>query len=258
MEATEERRTFDKVIKKLSWLGSSLKSALYFGGLDTNSLNRMKATVEELNQLEVSDFIGSWLKMPENNSLLEVWVNDILGTYNYSREVEKANFKPQQIGENWVNIAENYDAWRNTIIWNLAKCLPDGAAKIYEGKEYVIFPNVKSKVNSKVVDSKQDLSFRDCIMIEDKDGLLGKLHKIIGNKRGKAVAMAISFCVKNGIISKPTYTIIKNEFGDIGAKSGFNKYMASFLEEVKRNSAQTTALEEGERKSMETAFKDYL
>lgn len=223
MEATEERRTFDKVIKKLSWLGSSLKSALYFGGLDTNSLNRMKATVEELNQLEVPDFIGSWLKMPENNSLLEVWVNDILGTYNYSREVEKANFKPQQIGENWVNIAENYDAWRNTIIWNLAKCLPDGAAKIYEGEKYVIFPNAKVKVKHNDKDNKTDLSFRDFILIQDKDGLLEKLHEYLDKdeRKGKDAAMIINVCCKNGLLQKPNTHIIVKEF-DVGSKQGFD------------------------------------
>ena len=249
MEATEERRTFDKVIKKLSWLGSSLKSALYFGGLDTNSLNRMKATVEELNQLEVSDFIGSWLKMSENNSLLEVWVNDILGTYNYSREVEKANFKPQQIGENWVNIAENYDAWRNTIIWNLAKCLPDGAAKIYEGEKYVIFPNTKVKVKHNDKDNKTDLSFRDYILIQDKDGLLGKLHEYLDNERGRLVAMVVVFCIENSIIKKPTYTIVKNEFGDIGAKTGFYRYMGISVKE---------GLSESEIKSLKNTLKDYL
>ena len=59
MEAVEERRIFDRVIEKLRWLGGSIRSALYFGGLDENSLNRMKTTVEELNQIEISDFIGS-------------------------------------------------------------------------------------------------------------------------------------------------------------------------------------------------------
>ena len=116
MEAVEERRIFDRVIEKLRWLGGSIRSALYFGGLDENSLNRMKTTVEELNQIEISDFIGSWLKMPENSSLLEVWINDLLSTYFYHKEVETANFKPQQLGSDWVMIAENYDVWRNNII----------------------------------------------------------------------------------------------------------------------------------------------
>lgn len=241
MEATEERRVFDMVIEKLRWLGGSLKSALYFGGLDANSLNRMKATVEELNQIKPLDFIGSWLKMPENNSLLEVWINEILNTYFYHKEVETANFKPQQLGDDWVMIAENYDAWRNTIIWKLSLCLPDGAAKIYEGKRYVMFPKTdeaKGKIKTKAKPRtrvKQKRSFRDCLYMDDKESLLEILHKLIDGNKGKFVANVISFCVSKGIlIKKPTYTQVVEEFGDIGDKSGYNKYMGLKLEKGDR------------------------
>lgn len=237
MEVIEERRTFDKVIEKLRWLGGSLKNALYFGGLDVNSLNRMKATVEELNQIKVSDFIGSWLKTPENYSLLEVWINEILNTYFYHKEVETANFKPQQLGEDWVMVAENYDAWRNIIIYKLSLCLPDGAAMIYEGKRYVMFPKTyeaKDKLITKVkqrVRVKHKKSFRDFLYVSDKERLLVILHKLIDGNKGKFVANVISFCVSKGIlIKKPTYTQVVEEFGDIGDKSGYNKYMGLKLE----------------------------
>lgn len=245
MEATEERRTFDKVIEKLRWLGGSLKSALYFGGLDENSLNRMKAAVEELNQIEVSDFIGSWLKTPENNSLLEVWVNEILNTYFYHKEVETANFKPQQLGDDWVMIAKNYDAWRNTIIYKLSRCLPDGAAMIYEGKMYVMFPDTQSKTKEQGVIDRQKENFKDCIFVQDKEGFLERLHKIFVNKKGKYIASVISVCVENGLMKKPTFAMMKDEFGDIGAKSGFNKYM-------------TLGLDWKEKKPIENTLKGYL
>ena len=239
MEVIEERRTFDKVIEKLRWLGESLKSALYFGGLDENSLNRMKTTVEELNQIEVSDFIGSWLKMPENSSLLEVWINDLLNTYFYHKEVETANFKPQQLGDDWVMIAENYDVWRNTIIWKLSLCLPDGAAKMCEGQRYIMFPKAdeaKKKSIAKVkttIRGKQKKYFRDCLFVSDKEKLLVILHKLIDGNKGKFVANVISFCVSKGILKKkPTYTQVVEEFGDIGNRSGYNKYMNLKLEMV--------------------------
>lgn len=223
MEVTEERRTFDMVIEKLRWLGGSLKSALYFGGLDANSLNRMKATVEELNQIKVSDFIGSWLKMPENNSLLEVWINEILNTYFYHKEVETSNFKPQQLGDDWVMIAENYDVWRNTIIWKLSLYLPDGAAKIYEGKKYVIFPKIVSKVKEQVAINKQKKSFKDCLLVQDKDGLLERLHKYldVDGRKGKDAAMVIKVCCDNGLIQKPDTSVIIKEF-NVGSKQGFD------------------------------------
>lgn len=223
MEAVEERRIFDRVIEKLRWLGGSIRSALYFGGLDENSLNRMKTTVEELNQIEISDFIGSWLKMPENSSLLEVWINDLLSTYFYHKEVETANFKPQQLGSDWVMIAENYDVWRNKIIYKLSLCLPDGAAMIYEGKKYVIFPDTQSK--AKVI-GKQKKNIRDYILVKDKEGLLERLHKIFENQKGKFVANVIHVCVENGLMKKPSFEIMKEEFGCIGAKSGYNDYVS--------------------------------
>lgn len=243
MEVTEERRTFDKVIVKLKWIGGCLKSALYFGGIRFDGLSveesacKIKATVEELNHIEVSDFIGSWLKMPENSSLLEVWINEILNTYFYHKEVENSNFKPQQLGDDWVMIAKNYDTWRNTIIYKLSLCLPDGAAMIYEGKRYVMFPKTdeakdKSKTKAKQrTRGKQKRSFRDCLFMDDKENLLKILHKLIDGNKGKFVANVISFCVSKGIlIKKPTYTQVVEEFGDIGDKSGYNKYMGIRLD----------------------------
>lgn len=146
MEVIEERRTFDKVIEKLKWIGGCLKSALCFGGIRLDGLSveesacKIRATVEELNQIEISEFIGSWLKMPEYCSLLKVWIDEILNnTYNYHKEVEKANFKPEQIGLG--EIAENYDRWRNAIIFHLSNCLPDGEVIEFDGKKYVVLKN---------------------------------------------------------------------------------------------------------------------
>lgn len=251
MEVIEERRTFGKVIEKLKWIGGCLQSALYFGGIRLDGLSveesvcKIKATVEELNHIEVSDFIGSWLKMPENSSLLEVWINEILETYFYHKEVETANFKPQQLGDDWVMIAENYDAWRNTIIYKLSLCLPDGAAMIYEGKRYVMFPKVEDKVKDKVEVCKQKETFKDMLNVQDKNGLLKRLHKIFENKKGKYIANVISVCVENGLMEQPTFVMVKDEFGDIGAKSGFNKYMA-------------LGLQWDEKKPIEKALKGYL
>lgn len=68
-------------------------------------------------------------------------------------------------------------------------------------------------------------AFNDRILAEDKDKVLTKLHSLINGKRGKNVALVIIASVEMGIITKPTYKEVQKEFGDIGAESGYNKYM---------------------------------
>ena len=63
-------------------------------------------------------------------------------------------------------------------------------------------------------------------MINDADGKkLQRLHEIWGGRKGKDAALIIVACIKTGWMSKPTYTQVKDEFGDIGHKSGYNKYI---------------------------------
>lgn len=68
-------------------------------------------------------------------------------------------------------------------------------------------------------------TFSDRIIAKDKDKVLSKLHSLIDGKRGKNVALVIIASVEMGIIIKPTYKEIQREFGNIGAESGYNKYM---------------------------------
>ena len=72
-------------------------------------------------------------------------------------------------------------------------------------------------------------NFRDKILgsEEMKEKLLTKLHSLIEGKKGKDVALVIALCVQLSKITKPTFTQVKNEFGDIGNKSGYNRYVAN-------------------------------
>lgn len=56
-------------------------------------------------------------------------------------------------------------------------------------------------------------------------GLIKKLHSLIDGKKGKDLCLYIVACIKLGKLTKPTYTQVKNEFGDIGNKAGYNRYM---------------------------------
>ncbi len=62
-------------------------------------------------------------------------------------------------------------------------------------------------------------------VVGDDTGLIKKLHSLIDGKKGKDVYVFIVACIKLGKLTKPTYTQVINEFGYIGNKSGFYRYM---------------------------------
>lgn len=74
---------------------------------------------------------------------------------------------------------------------------------------------------------KRTRCFVDCVLVEDKEECVARLHKLIDNKVGKTVAMVIKAAIETGLILKPTSTQVKEEFKDIGCVSGYNKYMRS-------------------------------
>ena len=63
-------------------------------------------------------------------------------------------------------------------------------------------------------------------MIDDANGeKLQKIHTKMSGKKGKDAALIILACIKKGWMAKPTYTQVRDEFGDIGSKTGYNKYL---------------------------------
>lgn len=63
-------------------------------------------------------------------------------------------------------------------------------------------------------------------MIDDANGeKLQQMHTKLSGKKGKDATLIILACIKKGWLTKPTYTQVKNEFGDIGSKTGYNRYL---------------------------------
>ena len=63
-------------------------------------------------------------------------------------------------------------------------------------------------------------------MIDDANGeKLQQMHTKLNGKKGKDATLIILACIKKGWLTKPTYTQVKNEFGDIGCKTGYNRYL---------------------------------
>ncbi|MBR3389107.1 MAG: hypothetical protein IKG83_01140 [Prevotella sp.] len=67
-------------------------------------------------------------------------------------------------------------------------------------------------------------------MIDDTDGRkLQRVHVKTNGKKGKDFSLIILACIKKGWLVRPTYTQAKNEFGDIGTKTGYNKYLNDYM-----------------------------
>ncbi len=71
---------------------------------------------------------------------------------------------------------------------------------------------------------------KSCILIpaNQQDKFLKKLHSLVDGKKGKAVALVIRLCVETGLMSKPTFGVLLNEFPGVGNKSGYNRYYREF------------------------------
>ena len=74
-------------------------------------------------------------------------------------------------------------------------------------------------------------------MVNDEDGSkLQKIHVLMKGKKGKDAVLVLLACVLKGWMDRPTYTQVKDEFGDIGSKTGYNRYFAESMftaEEIK-------------------------
>lgn len=69
-------------------------------------------------------------------------------------------------------------------------------------------------------------AIKEMMIDDDGGGKLRALHRAMSGKKGKAAATFIRAAVKLGWMVKPTFKAVENEFGGIGNRSGFNKYMA--------------------------------
>lgn len=69
--------------------------------------------------------------------------------------------------------------------------------------------------------------FKDLMLNDEQGEHLLKMHRVLSGKKGKDFVLIIVACMKIGWITKPTYTQAKNEFGDIGSKQIYSKYLSN-------------------------------
>lgn len=70
-------------------------------------------------------------------------------------------------------------------------------------------------------------SFAEFIVDQTKvDTVTAELKSLIGDKKGSDAYIILAAAVKAGIITRPSYNAVEEEFGHLGASSGFNAKMA--------------------------------
>lgn len=80
-------------------------------------------------------------------------------------------------------------------------------------------PSEQSKATKR---GRQSKTFKDCLR---QNGKLQTLHAIMNGKKGKEAALVMKVAVQIGWITKPTFKAVQDEFGDIGNRSNYNKYI---------------------------------
>lgn len=69
--------------------------------------------------------------------------------------------------------------------------------------------------------------FKDLMLNDEGGEHLKKIHALMNGKSGKDAGLIMLACIKKGWITKPTHAQVTKEFGDIGSKQGFSKYLTN-------------------------------
>lgn len=169
--------------------------------------------VHHINLLELQEKRGIWII--ENLSLLDLQCYfGCFGNKNYANNLLKE--LPRTAATEALIFTEREGVINSEAAWN-----SNQGVKIV--KQHTDPKNKGRRVQR----------FRDRLNGSDaqKDETLKKLHTLIAGRKGKDVAIVLTACIRLGLIIKPTFTEVQNEFGEIGAESGYNHYMRGNLTE---------------------------
>ena len=218
MEAVEERRTFEKVMRNLERVGTILRAAFEeFGGVDANSLSTAKEIVGNLDKIEdkegyLDSFINDWLELPDFRPILEKWIKRACSLYEYNCMDKCVKFEPEQLGEDYEEITDIYEQWRNRIIYWLCKHLRKGEMVDLKDGTIYLKEHPETGGNEDLTEYQKE-SFAKLINA-------GYMHKVGGGYRYKwhkskallAYTMEKIFCTGNKKGEFPE-TMLNNMFG---------------------------------------------
>ena len=218
MEAVEERRTFEKVMRNLERVGTILRAAFEeFGGVDANSLSTAKEIVGNLDKIEdkegyLDSFINDWLELPDFRPILEKWIKRACSLYEYNCMDKCVKFEPEQLGEDYEEITDIYEQWRNSIRYWLCKHLRKGEMVDLKDGTIYLKEHPETGGNEDLTEYQKE-SFAKLINA-------GYMHKVGGGYRYKwhkskallAYTMEKIFCTGNKKGEFPE-TMLNNMFG---------------------------------------------
>ena len=86
------------------------------------------------------------------------------------------------------------------------------------------FSGINTIMDGRGVDSN---SFASCVSLDvNYNAFVGCLHKILAGKKGKYVANMMNLCLFKGLLTKKVpYKAANEVFGEIGARSNYNRYI---------------------------------
>lgn len=190
-------------------------------------------TIEGYGSAEVEDIL-MWVAL-EEGKMISAFTILPLGLGVLSKEVAE-HIKPFT---DYLYSTEIGKMANDTTLSSLYGCdISNEEAAQDELPEEFTNPNTK-EVFQKAIDAPQEANakpkkrgrkvgnFRDNLMVDEKekDAVIEKLRLLISGRKGRCVALIIHSCVKLGWLIKPSFSQVKNTFGRIGDKSGYNFYV---------------------------------
>lgn len=164
--------------------------------------------------IKVKEYLKEWrTETPNIISMFLNYLNQVIYTYNHNIGEEKKEKILTELHDNILATFNNDSG--------IEKNQP-------EPKTTADFSHMES---CQPTPKKKSKSIKDLMLVqeEQKEQLTDTLHSLIDGKKGKDVALVILVCVQHGLMKKPEYSIMKETFGEIGAKSGYNSYFGKGL-----------------------------
>jgi hypothetical protein len=159
-----------------------------------------------------------------------------------TKHVKKNNISNQNA--NIKHVKKKITSNKNTKTTNVTKNVINNITTDTNKKENICIPKTdeennisepdnKAPIQTEAPEEQQDESSNDkhsefskrVMNKENTNNVVNKLKSLIEGKKGKDVALIIRAAINKGIITRPTFTEVTETFGNIGNKSGYNKYM---------------------------------
>ena len=143
--------------------------------------------------------------------------------FNYEKS-GKGDEKTGLYGTAWPALIKNF--WKNVVLPLLQTDAEDVAS-----------PTLQTKAEAPQHGRTKDKSFS--WLVDNPDGHLRVLHQLTEGKRGKNIYSVIKAAVLEGWFTMPSYGVIIKEFGNIGARNGYYRYMGKNNETLLKQLRET-------------------